>query len=118
MLTGPRYVKSPSVKMLERLELEAYRRAHPTIPEAAVVPTKHRDVEVGQIHLDTWKRGYFRDHCRAFGKDRGKNWPGPAECRAESLCRSGRTRWWIVCRCPDLRGICRVVWDKLRRARR
>lgn len=43
MLTGPRYVKSPSVKMLERLELEAYRRAHPTIPEAAVVPTKHRD---------------------------------------------------------------------------
>jgi hypothetical protein len=43
MLTGPRYVKSPSVRMLERLELEAYRREHPTIPEAAVVPTKHRD---------------------------------------------------------------------------
>ena len=43
MLTRPRYIKSPSVQMLERLELEAYRREHPTIPEAAVVPTKHRD---------------------------------------------------------------------------
>ena len=43
MLTRPRYIKSPSVRMLERLELEAYRREHPTIPESAVVPTKHRD---------------------------------------------------------------------------
>lgn len=43
MLTCSRYVKSPSVKMLECLELKAYRREHPTIPEAAVVPTKHRD---------------------------------------------------------------------------
>ena len=39
MLTRPRYIKSPSVQMLERLELEAYRREHPTIPESAVVPT-------------------------------------------------------------------------------
>ena len=43
MLTKSRYIKSPSVQMLERLELEAYRREHPTIPESAVVPTKHRD---------------------------------------------------------------------------
>lgn len=41
MLT--RYVKSSCVKMLERLELEHYRRKHPTIPEAAIVTPKHRD---------------------------------------------------------------------------
>lgn len=43
MLTRPRYIKSSSVQMLERLELEAYRREHPTIPESAIVPMKHRD---------------------------------------------------------------------------
>lgn len=43
MLTRARTVKSASVQMLERLELEAFRREHPTIPAAAVVATKHRD---------------------------------------------------------------------------
>lgn len=43
MIQSQRYIKSQSVKLLERLEVEAYRRAHPSIPEEAVVPTKHRD---------------------------------------------------------------------------
>lgn len=43
MLTDTRYRKSEAVKMLERLEQDAYRKAHPMIPAATVVPTKHRD---------------------------------------------------------------------------
>lgn len=72
MLTGPRYVKSPSVKMLERLELEAYRWEHPMIPEAAVVPTKHRDDTANGltrcIIRYLWLKGWQSERVNTMGR--------------------------------------------------
>ena len=64
--------------MLERLELKAYRREHPTIPEAAVVPTKHRDDTANGLtpqNNQTMKRSEFTKTC---------NRPAPVEGLPES----------------------------------
>lgn len=38
-----RYIKSPSVELLERMEADIFRKRHPQMPEAAITPIRHRD---------------------------------------------------------------------------
>lgn len=42
-MNKPRYQKPQSVKDLERLALEYFRRNHPDFPEAAIPPQSYRD---------------------------------------------------------------------------
>ena len=94
MLTRPRYVKSEAVKMLERLEQDAYRKAHPMIPAAAAVPTKHRDDTANgltrcilrYLTLSGWQAERINTMGRPIGLSR-------RTCGAGHTPRPGVLRW-------------------------